>query len=299
MKRHFVPENEQPALRKELVSPSGKYRVVLDSYTTGPGTWEYSRGRVYEGARLIQDVLRNYRSFPFAWAEGHPNGRDYLLCGEDYQGYTVIELDTGARASLLPESYKYDFTYKAKEGGVEVEKQGSVPRYPNDYGFCWAAIHVSPDRMVLAVDGCYWAAPYEVRLYDFSEPMKLPYWLLERWDDAESFDDWATEGTVVLSRTEEVRKSDGRLLNDLPDDELDAAEKSGDYEDRKLTKLWKPDALQFSRSRVALEEYRRLSERLKDVPNDSQGADLIRDLMERPWFSMTDADRALATGSLS
>ena len=36
----------------------------------------------------------------------------------------------------------------------------------NGGGFCWAAAYPSPDCSLLAVDGCYWGAPYEVVLYE-------------------------------------------------------------------------------------------------------------------------------------
>lgn len=223
MEKYFTDENEQG--RKEVPSPSGKYRLVITGHGTKPGCWAYSRGRVYAGEKLIADVKRNYSSFEWAWAEGHQNGHDYLLCGEDYQGQTVIELDTGARAD---------------SGATEDTMKG--------FGFCWVGIHPSPDRKVVAVDGCYWACPYEVVLFDFSEPMKLPYRELERWDEAESFDKWETEGKLTLSRTIEVRKSDGKVLYDLPDEELEKAEADGDIEERKLTKLWEPKSLNEARS---------------------------------------------------
>jgi len=218
MEKFFTDENEQH--RREELSPSGKYRLVITSYGTKKGCWNYSRGRVYVGEKLIADVKRNYSSFEWAFAEGHPNGHDYLLCGEDYQGQTVVELDTGLRADT---------------GATEDTMKG--------FGFCWVRIHPSPDRKVVAVDGCYWACPYEVVLFDFSEPLKLPYRELERWDEAESFDQWETEGKVLLSRTVEVRKSDGKVLYDLPDDEMDKAESDGDTEERKITKLWEPKSL--------------------------------------------------------
>lgn len=69
----------------------------------------------------------------------------------DYQGQTVIELDTGRHVNHLPSS--------ASRG----------------HGFCWASINPSPTGKLVAVEGCYWACPYELRFYDFSEPM-LPPW---------------------------------------------------------------------------------------------------------------------------
>jgi hypothetical protein len=78
---------------RDRLSPSGKYRLVVTSYTTGTlGVIT----RVADGEEIAR-VDRNYHSFEHTWIEDHPSGHDYLVCGEDYQGQTVIELDTGAR----------------------------------------------------------------------------------------------------------------------------------------------------------------------------------------------------------
>lgn len=145
--RHFDPEHAGEST--EQLSPSGKYKLVLTSFSTGKGTWSYRQGQVYtQGSDTpIATVQRNYHSFPFLFVEGHPNGHDYLVCGEDYQGQTVIELDTGRRRDELPDA--------AKKG----------------HGFCWAGFEFVPSMQALLVDGCYWAAPYEFRFYDFTDPL--------------------------------------------------------------------------------------------------------------------------------
>ncbi|WP_437960410.1 hypothetical protein WME76_12725 [Sorangium sp. So ce119] len=145
----FTPENEQVDARRELLSPSGKYRLVVSSFSTGPGAWDYAQGTVYrtgsgEPAAVVQ---RNHDSFPFLFVEAHPNGHDYLVCGEDYQGQTVVELDTGKRRDHLPD--------EAKEG----------------VGFCWTDMRFEASAAMLVVEGCIWACPYEVRFFDFSDPM--------------------------------------------------------------------------------------------------------------------------------
>ncbi len=224
MEKYFVPENAQPD-PKIHKSPSGRYTLKVTGYATKPGAWAYSRGEVYDGEKLVGDVKRNYSHFPFSWAEAHENGHDYLVCGEDYQGQTTIELDTGARAD-----------------------SGATPDTMKGFGFCWSSMHPSPDKRVLAVDGCYWACPYEVVLFDFREPMKLPYPELERWEDMESFDSWKTTGIVTLSRTEDVRKSDGKSIDLLTEEELDAADLAKDWGEKKTFKQWEPKCLSEVRS---------------------------------------------------
>lgn len=145
---YFVPENKAPTSRESL-SPSGRYRLVVTSYGTKPGSWSYARGEVYRvsDGQLVADVKRNYSAFPASWVEGHPNGHDYLICGEDYQGQTVVELTTGRRRDELPDA--------AEKG----------------HGFCWAGAVPTPDKTMLLVDGCFWACPYEHRVHAFSDPM--------------------------------------------------------------------------------------------------------------------------------
>ncbi|WP_437718177.1 hypothetical protein WMF45_18240 [Sorangium sp. So ce448] len=145
----FRPENEREGSRREISSPTGKYRLVVSSFSTGRGGWDYAQGEVTRTASAdpIAVVRRNLDAFPFLFVEGHPNGHDYLVCGEDYQGQTVVELDTGRRRDHLPD--------EAKEG----------------IAFCWAETRFEPPAAMLVVDGCIWACPYEFRFFDFSDPM--------------------------------------------------------------------------------------------------------------------------------
>lgn len=147
--RIFSDANAQMDRRKEHLSDSGRYRLVVTPFATKPGCWNYSRGEVFRvGTESpIARIDRNYGSFPFAFIEDHPTGKDFFLAGEDYQGQSVVDLTTGQRRDLLPE--------EALKG----------------MGFCWASYHYVPEWQAILVDGCYWACPYEFRFYDFSDPM--------------------------------------------------------------------------------------------------------------------------------
>lgn len=146
LKESFFSEDNM-ANSVSHISPSGKYRLEIKEYKTSDGCWHYTRGIVYNGSEIVADVKRNYSSFPFLWIENHINGHDYLLCGEDYQGQTFCELDTRKMKSL--------------------ESDGA----DQGYGFCWAGYELMPDNKTLLVEGCHWAAPYEYRLFDISDPM--------------------------------------------------------------------------------------------------------------------------------
>src|SRR5271155_2674993 len=78
----FAPENAQVDKRHEVLSPSGKYKLVITPFATGPGSWNYSQGIVYrkDDDKPIAEVRRNYGGFPNLFIEGHPKG-DFLVAG--------------------------------------------------------------------------------------------------------------------------------------------------------------------------------------------------------------------------
>src|SRR5690606_34715896 len=133
----YKPENTDLENQKTELSPSGNYKLIIISYGTQKGCWDYTKGDVYDSQNnLIFEVKRNYSSFPFLWIENHSNGNTYLVCGEDYQGQTVLELNTGKRLDFLPEA--------AKKG----------------HGFCWADYRYHKESNILTVCGCFWACSY-------------------------------------------------------------------------------------------------------------------------------------------
>ncbi len=196
--RHFVPENAVLERRQEYFSASGQYKLVVTPFTTGQGTWDYTQGLVYrQGSdQPIADVRNNYRHFPYLFVEDHPNGHPYLVCGEDYQGQTVIELDTGARRDFLPK--------EAAKG----------------HGFCWASYEYNRENQLLVVEGCYWACPYEYRFYDFSDPMGVgwPELVNSRCVDRDAWKpSFEEDGTIKTYQT--VPASSGDSEDDDYDDE--------------------------------------------------------------------------------
>lgn len=150
---HFSTYTEIEDSREEFLSPSSLYKLQVSAY--GPGqqpAWRYSRGVVsrQSDGHIIADVKRNIGHFWHAWVE-HPNGNEYLLCGEDYQGYSVVNLSSTSYQTYFPE-----------EGH-------------KGFGFCWTAVYPSPDKLTLAINGCYWGGPTEIVFYDFRTPDFLPY----------------------------------------------------------------------------------------------------------------------------
>lgn len=183
------------------VSPSGKFELTIRKYETGSGTWAYSRGTIkrLSDGKIMADVKRNYSAFWHVFVL-HPNGKEYMLCGEDYQGYNVVDLSAGKMIFNLN------------------------PNADKGFGFCWAAVTPAPDGLTLAVDGCYWACPYEIHMVDFSEPEKLPLPILHEFHefayDTEGKWEQDPDGLVyVVTEEFDVRASDGKQMAHISDDD--------------------------------------------------------------------------------
>ena len=209
-KRNLIKEQT-----KRISSPLDDYSLTIEQYKTGPGTWNYSKGTVRDKRnKIIAEIYRNYGSFWYSWIEGHPDGHDYLLCGEDYQGQTVIQLNTGLRKDYLPA--------EAKQG----------------FGFCWVRADVSPDNLKLAVSGCIWGGPYEVLIVDFTKPLEeLPLigWL-DTDDSITEVIEWNEDNTIYVSINETYRVSDGKSSSELTGEENTKMWDEGDFDDRDIPK---------------------------------------------------------------
>lgn len=192
---YFIPENKTDA--REELSLSGRYKLVISSFKTKDGCWNYSQGEVYRNSdnKLLGTVQRNYSAFPFLFIEDHPRG-DFLICGENYQGQTVIDLINEKRKDFLPST--------ASKGT----------------GFCWASYTYEPINQMLIVDGCYWACPYETKFFDFSDPMEKGWDVLtdEYIDNDVRKPEIYADGTIECYETEngyDYEPEEGHKLEDF------------------------------------------------------------------------------------
>jgi hypothetical protein len=207
---HFNTNNLLDNKTQIIDSPSKKYQIKIEHYKTGEHTWDYTKGIVKKSdGTIINKIYRNYHVFWYCWVEEHQDGHDYLLCGEDYQGQTIIQLDTGLRKDTMSKNHEKGF------------------------GFCWAACAASPNKTLLAVDGCVWAGPYEVVIYDFSKPME-EIKELKAYEACEEFCEWVDNNTISIGHEEDFRKSDGVLVEDLSIDEYNLAADNDDLDCRKV-----------------------------------------------------------------
>ena len=262
MSKFFVKENAGKSYEK--LSPDGKYRLVVTSYSTAKGCWNYTQGLVYRVGedKPLFEVQRNYSDFWCGWVN-HPNGKAYLVCGEDYQGQTVLELDTGRRRDFLP-------TEAAK-----------------GCGFCWVDCEFDAGTQILTVSGCVWAAPFEYRFYDFSNPM-------EGWPELQPIDAEGKDTYIDADRKHPTFEPEGTIktyqtkIDDDDEDEDDT--KIGELQTvctwrREGAKLvlvneWVSDAEQTDRTerKIAHERYvRELAEFRANDPLYLAYLELIKD----------------------
>ncbi|BBH22012.1 hypothetical protein Back11_33570 [Paenibacillus baekrokdamisoli] len=167
----YFQEHFKSDKTETYISPSLKFTLTVEHfyYSEGIVGKNYTRGTVtnnVDESKIIID--RNYSHFLFKWVT--QGEHEYLLCGQDYQGYTMVDLSNNEIIDFVPE--------EAYEGD----------------GFCWAAIYNYNTHNILVVEGCFWAAEYEIVFYDFSEPLKLPYKEIMRITPYEKVVGWAEAG---------------------------------------------------------------------------------------------------------
>lgn len=115
----------------------------------GTDCWS-SHHVVYKGEEPLVELHANLYGMYTYWHLNHSaDGHDYLLCGEDYQGITVVNLTTKEKWTYLSEG--------AEEG----------------MGWCPMSFEHVGDNILIAF-GCYWAAPSNFQVYRFEDPRKAP-----------------------------------------------------------------------------------------------------------------------------
>lgn len=209
----FNPKNRTDK-SESIYSPSGNFYLIISSYKTGENTWAYSQGTIRNSKndKVIAEVKRNFSHFWHSWIL-HANGNEYLLCGEYYQGQTVVNLTKGAVQNYFPET------------GFD------------GHGFCWVNAIPSKDCEVLAVEGCYWASPYDIVFFDFKNPDELPYKELKRIEDVGENKGWDENDDFIVSGEIEIRKSDGKPYDELTNKEQEVLDKDSKLVDYKEVML--------------------------------------------------------------
>jgi len=100
---YFTKKNIRSSHEQIVRSPSGSFELKIYEVVTGAGAWGYTLGIVknLHTGSVICEIKRNFSHFWYAWVQ-HQNGYEYLLCGEDYQGYSVLNFEHRSLSRVFP-----------------------------------------------------------------------------------------------------------------------------------------------------------------------------------------------------
>ena len=149
IKKYFDPKQIIEGSQSSSISSTGRYKLETVGYRQRKPdvNWTVTKVKIYDNqsSDLAFEFFTDYHSFFHKWLVIRE--LEYLVGGEVLcGGQTTINLSSGEMESYCPA----------------------------DDGFIWSDFYLSPSGNRLAVIGCHWACPYEVRIYDFSNPLALP-----------------------------------------------------------------------------------------------------------------------------
>lgn len=192
--------------KKEIrKSPSGKYSLELMPYVVKDNRCPYYSvveiTRSSDGDR-VGKIIRNEADFPFLFVEDH-EGKDYLLCAEDYQGFTIVNITEGKKYDYIAEKSKRDLALRITD------------------------FYISPNKSTLAIEGFIKSKPTdiveldEIHFYKIKELTKLPYAEVDRritfaYDKVIG---WDTEDRFIVSTIEDYIMPSGICLDEIKDSE--------------------------------------------------------------------------------
>ncbi len=147
--KYFSENNFIENSLKKISSPDGLYHVITKDYLQAikTATWYVSKIEIYNSNNnLIFKIIIDDTHFFHDWI--YMNNDHYLIFAENMcGGLSVLELKTGH--------------FNSFSDGTD--------------GFICTLFKTSPNKDLIAIDGCYWACPQIIKIFDFSRPLELPY----------------------------------------------------------------------------------------------------------------------------
>lgn len=143
--------------------------------------------------RMVYEYYCFDDHIPFTEIIHHKNGHRYYPFHIDLYGISFLDVDTLEVYNYIPEGYEHDDDRMCGESFIITD------------------VHYDKESNLIAYGGCYWAAPYEVMVGDFSDPLDFNPHLISLHDildpeynyDDIDFKEWKNNRIYVLCDKEE------------------------------------------------------------------------------------------------
>jgi hypothetical protein len=132
-------------LNTKIITLTSMFTLEIKYYQTSKYLPNITKGILHNGNGNKIEIRRNYADFPYLFME-HINGNPYLICGEEYQGFTIINCLSFTKITHLS-----DKCYVRK-------------------GFSPYVWHYNDIDNLLYVDGCDYWGKEEHFMYHFKNP---------------------------------------------------------------------------------------------------------------------------------
>jgi hypothetical protein len=152
--------------------------------------------------KLLHEYFNVYDQNLFCEYIKYNNGLDYIFYKEDLYGYSVFEVNT-----------KKVFNYYPLATFNEVAET-----------FIGTNIHYNVHNNIFAVEGCYWACPWDIFLFKLDNPMERFTEILnirelidpgyKKYNNID-FVGWENNNIKLKSKTNEIILSEGEYKNKL------------------------------------------------------------------------------------
>jgi len=148
MKKDALDMAKESFINNKIQSNYGNYGFMCVPFSFSDTHWFYSEFVI--GSHTHDKVIhftRDDSDFPYSWVKKHPKKRKYLLCSEDRQAISVIDLNSWKLHTWIDEND--DFKVKSF--------------FPNRSG------------TVVAILGSTFGELNTIRFYDLSDPIRFPW----------------------------------------------------------------------------------------------------------------------------
>lgn len=181
---YFDPNNRFNEVEQYGLSESGLYYFTSERYkqTDPKCNWVVCKIEIWdtEKAEKIYEYITDADDTDYCAKWLSKNNKEYLILPEAFQGQSIFDVNARQLHSF----------------------------YSSSDPFIWTGIYPSPDGNKIAVDGCYWACPNELRIYNTENITALPYPLIYQESgftnkNGCAFEYWADNNTVVVCRNKQ------------------------------------------------------------------------------------------------